>query len=224
MALSRDTTESASLLKQDLFGSVWLKHDQNGDAFICRDIRSAAWWTRPLARSLARREARTLKALDGLDGVPRLLRYDGEVLHRSFMAGEPMQQARPTDPTYFKAAQRLMFQVHRRGVAHNDTAKEPNWLVRADGSPGLIDFQLALLCPRRGRWFRVLAREDIRHLLKHKRTYAADALTGRQHAILARPAWTSRLWRRTVKPVYLFVTRRIFNWSDREGATDRGAR
>ncbi len=224
MAHSPDTTESASLLKHDLFGSVWLKHDSQGAAFICRDIRSAAWWTRPVARALARREARTLTALDGLDGLPRLLHFDRDVLHRSFMAGQPMHTARPVDPAYFKAAQRLLFQVHRRGVVHNDTAKEPNWLVRADGSPGLIDFQLALCRPRRGRWFGVLGREDIRHLLKHKRTYAADALTARQRAILARPAWTSRLWRRTVKPVYLFVTRRVFNWSDREGATDRGAR
>jgi hypothetical protein len=28
---------------------------------------------------------------------------------------------------------------------------------------------------------------------------------------------------KTVKPVYLFVTRRLFGWADREGAGDRGA-
>jgi hypothetical protein len=27
----------------------------------------------------------------------------------------------------------------------------------------------------------------------------------------------------TVKPVYLFVTRRVLRWSDREGAGDRGS-
>jgi hypothetical protein len=30
------------------------------------------------------------------------------------------------------------------------------------------------------------------------------------------------LFRSTVKPVYLFVTRRILGWSDREGAANRG--
>jgi hypothetical protein len=28
----------------------------------------------------------------------------------------------------------------------------------------------------------------------------------------------------TIKPVYLFVTRRLIGWADREGASDRGAR
>ena len=39
--------------------------------------------------------------------------------------------------------------LHRLGVAHNDLAKEPNWLV-AGGRPFLIDFQLAKVSPRRG--------------------------------------------------------------------------
>ena len=176
-----------------------------------------------MARALARREARTLRALAGLDGVPQLIDFDGRRLTRSYLPGRPMQRARPGDPAFFSAAQRLLFEVHRRNVVHNDTAKEPNWLVLDDGRPALIDFQLAGWRPRRGRLFRLLAREDIRHLLKHKRTYAADALTARERRILARPAWTSRLWRASVKPVYLFVTRRLLGWADREGANDRGS-
>ncbi|MFK8013961.1 MAG: serine/threonine protein kinase [Gammaproteobacteria bacterium] len=215
---------TVQLLKRDLFGSVSVVHNGAAESYICRDVTTAPWWTRPIARALARREARTLSRLDGLTGVPQLLHFDGLTLHRSYMAGEPMQVARPQNNAYFRAAQSLVFRMHRRGVVHNDTAKEPNWLVLADGSPGLIDFQLALCTQRRGRWFALLAREDIRHLLKHKRTYAPAALTARQQRILNTPAWTSRIWRRTVKPVYLFVTRRVLNWSDREGATDRGAR
>jgi hypothetical protein len=33
----------------------------------------------------------------------------------------------------------------------------------------------------------------------------------------------TRLWMASGKRVYLFVTRRIFRWRDREGAGDRGA-
>ena len=65
--------------------------------------------------------------------------------------------------------------MHRLGVAHNDLAKEPNLLVTTEGQPALVDFQLATITHQRGRLFRMLAREDIRHLLKHKRTYCADA-------------------------------------------------
>jgi hypothetical protein len=104
---------------------------------------------------------------------------------------------------------------------HNDLAKEPNFLVTADGRPAIIDFQLAWFCPRRGRLFRLLAREDLRHLLKHKRTYCPQFLTARERRILASPSWPARIWMKTGKPVYLFVTRRLLGWRDREGAGDR---
>jgi len=111
--------------------------------------------------------------------------------------------------------------LHGAGVLHNDLAKEPNWLVLPDGRPGLIDFQLAWVRHRRGRMFRLLGREDLRHALKHKRQYCAPSLSARERAILARPAWTSRLWMATGKKIYMFITRRILGWADREGAGDR---
>lgn len=212
---------ATAVLKEDLFGRVELFTDAAGTRHVRRDVRAAPWWTRWVARRLAAREARTLRALAGLAGVPRLLGWDGHVLQRSWLGGRPMHEARPRDPAYFGAARALLARIHERGVVHNDTAKEPNWLVLDDGSPGLIDFQLAGVSRRRGRAFRLLAREDMRHFLKHKRTYLPEHLTDDERERLATPAWTSRLWRRTVKPVYLWVTRRVLRWSDREGAGDR---
>jgi hypothetical protein len=85
----------------------------------------------------------------------------------------------------------------------------------------VVDFQLAVVHRRRGRLFRALAREDLRHLLKHKRSYRPDSLTRRQQQMLATPSPLSRTWKLTVKPVYWFVTRRLLGWADREGAADR---
>jgi serine/threonine protein kinase len=132
-----------------------------------------------------------------------------------------MQLARPRDPAYFRAARALLARLHRRGIAHNDLAKEPNWLVTPAGAPALVDFQLALVSHRRGRLFRTLGREDIRHLLKHKRSYCPALLTARERRILATPSAVSRAWMATGKRAYTFVTRRLFGWSDREGAGDR---
>jgi hypothetical protein len=84
-----------------------------------------------------------------------------------------------------------------------------------------VDFQLAMVSVRRGRLFRALAREDLRHLLKHKRTYCPERQTARERRILATPALHSRIWMATGKPVYRFVTRRLLGWEDREGASDR---
>ncbi|MDJ0757960.1 MAG: RIO1 family regulatory kinase/ATPase [Woeseiaceae bacterium] len=210
------------LLKKDTFGEV-SRLERDGEIVIRRDIRPAAVWVRWLARRLMYREARALAALEGVSGVPQLIDVNRMTLERTFVDGQPMQQGKPTDPRYFKQAAKLLRKLHRCGVVHNDLAKEPNILLTADSGVAFIDFQLAGHVNSRTRLFRALAREDIRHLLKHKRTYCADALTTREKAILSQPGLLSRLWMQTVKPVYLFITRRLLGWSDREGAGDRGS-
>jgi hypothetical protein len=207
-------------LKSDFFGSI-RRDTLHGRPCVLRDTTGSPWWTAWLARRLCRREARALERLAGLPGTPRLLAADAATLRREWIEGEPMQLAQPHDPDYFRAARALLVRLHRRGVAHNDLAKEPNWLVTPGGHPALVDFQLALVAPRRGRLFRTLGREDLRHLLKHKRSYCPDLLTARERRILATPSPAFRLWMAAVKPVYLFVTRRLFGWADREGAGDR---
>ncbi len=212
----------AKLLKSDLFGQVRLiRLPTTGELLVHRDTRLARWWLRPLSRLLAAREARALRAVKNIDCVPKLISWHAGLLERSWISGQPMQEARPRDPEYFAMAFRLLCRIHRAGVAHNDLAKEPNWLVAADGRPAVLDFQLAGIFPRRGRLFRLLAREDLRHFLKHKRYYCADSLTARERAILDEPAWHSRLWMATGKRLYLWITRRVLGWSDREGAGDR---
>jgi serine/threonine protein kinase len=133
-----------------------------------------------------------------------------------------MQHAKPTDPGYHRELLTLLARLHFQGITHNDLAKEPNLLVLPNGSPAILDLQLGRAVRKRGAWFRLLAREDLRHLLKHKRTYCPDFLTAREQRILATPSWPARAWRKTGKRVYMFVTRRLLKWQDREGAGDRG--
>jgi RIO-like serine/threonine protein kinase len=218
--------ESRQLLKRDAFGTACrIGFMQPGGAVDCveRDTQAARWWLRPVARRLAAREARALEALSGIEGVPALVLWDGRRLRRSWIEGAPMHRAGPRDPAYFRAALRLLRRLHAAGVLHNDLAKEPNWLVTQECRPALVDFQLAMRPRFRGLRFRALAYDDLRHVLKHKRTYCPDRLTRRQRAILARRSPVSALWARTGKPVYVFITRRLLGWSDREGAGDRGA-
>ncbi len=206
------------LLKADLFGTV--THDTE-HAMVVRDTRLARWWLAPLARTLARREARALAVLKGVDGIPEVIAFERGVLTRRYIAGDAMQCVRPRDPRYFREAQALVRRLHRHRIAHNDLAKEPNWLVTEEGRPALVDFQLASISRRRGRFFRMLAHDDLRHVLKHKRTYCPDHLTAHEQRVLATPSILSRTWMVTGKPVYLFITRRLLGWSDREGAGDR---
>lgn len=204
------------LLKADELGRIEIV-EREGVRMIRRDVAAARWWARLFARRAAAREARALVRLADVDGVPALLGWDGRELLRGYIAGAPMQQAQPRQRGYYRDALRLLARLHRRGIVHNDVAKEPNWLVRTDGSPALVDFQIAWTRGRRGRLFRLLAREDLRHLLKHKRTYCAAALSARQRAILQTPAPHSRLWRATGKRLYKLVARRVFGYWDNEG-------
>jgi len=208
------------LLKKDLFGEVW-RVQEHGKPAVLRDARPARWWLTWLARGLLRREAIALAALPDIDGIPQLMRHGSQTLLRSFLPGVAMHVGRPENASYFQDAARLLRRIHVAGVAHNDLAKEANILVSEDGSPAFVDFQLACYSARRGCLFRIAAREDIRHLLKHKRTYRPDLLTARELAILKSPSSISRAWMSLVKPIYLFVTRRLLGWADREGAADR---
>lgn len=217
--------EPERMLKADHFGQIVLAHSRGGDGILRKVIRRethhAPLWTRWLALLLLRREERALRHLRDLEGIPSLLNMERGQLTRAWLPGSPLQEAPPSDPQWFLDARRLLAQCHRRGVVHNDAAKEPNWLVLEDGGAGLVDFQLASVHLRRGRSFRTRRREDLRHLLKHKRTYFPHLLSARELKILSRPSWGSRAWRRWVKPTYHFVTRRVFGWEDREGAGDR---
>ncbi|MGB5245177.1 MAG: hypothetical protein WBN34_01400 [Woeseia sp.] len=210
----------SQLLKKDLFGQVSL-HIDDASTRIVRDTSAAPLATRWIARRLLAREGRALAAADGLPGVPELLLCERDRLERGFIDGEPLHRAKPPGPGYFRDAHRLLRRLHRHNIVHNDLAKEPNLLVTKTGAPAFIDFQLAWFCPRRGRLFRLLAREDLRHLLKHKRSYCPAQLTTREHHILASPSLPSRLWMATGKKLYLFITRRLLGWADREGAGDR---
>jgi RIO-like serine/threonine protein kinase len=226
VAIAVNEPTSRTVLKRDLLGTVCridapAQDSRAGFACIERDTRDARWWLRLAARRLAAREARALAALQQVPGIPRLLQWDGRRLQRSWLDGQPMHRNPPRDPAYYRDALRLIRRLHAAGVVHNDLAKEPNWLVAPDGSPAVVDFQLAMRPRYRGWRFRALAYDDLRHLLKHKRRYFPERLTRRQLAILRRRSAISALWARSGKPVYRFVTRRLLGWSDREGAGDR---
>jgi hypothetical protein len=207
------------LLKSDVFGRV-LRVDDT----VVRDAVHARPWARRIALHLMHREYRALARLalgSGIEGVPRALELDGSTLTRTWIHGAPMQIAKPRNPDYFRAALHLLRRVHAANVIHNDLAKETNWLVTPDGLPGLVDFQLAMTLTKRGALARALGHDDLRHLLKHKRTYLPERLTAREKRILDTPSLLSRAWMVSGKQVYLFVTRRLLRWRDREGAGDR---
>lgn len=209
--------------KRDAFSETVSGHLDGVADFpvVLRRLDGVPAYARPLAWFLARKEIRALKAVQGIAGCPVLVRVDRTGLLRSWTRGTPLHLARPAEARWYRDARRLLREMRRAGVTHNDIAKPQNWLMTPQGRAAVIDFQLASVHRRRGKLFRVMAREDLRHLLKQKRAYAPHLLTPAEKKMLARKALPARLWMATGKRVYNFVTRRLMNWSDSEGTGDR---
>lgn len=209
--------------KRDVFSETISGHLEGRPEakVVLRKLSGVPWWARPVAWYLARKEIRGLRAVSGIQGVPELLRVDREGLLRSWSHGTPLQLARPDQRAWYADARRLLREMRRRGVTHNDIAKPQNWLMTPDGRAAVIDFQLASVHRRRGKLFRVMAREDLRHLLKQKRAFAPHLLTVSEMRMLKRKSLPARLWMATGKRAYNLVTRGLMNWSDGEGTEDR---
>jgi hypothetical protein len=229
--LSGGAAPGAALLKEDALGRVERLVGERGALVRRVACGGRLPGSRFVARLLLGRERRALLALASGGGaelrVPRLVEdaearqaagpatanggagrvpRPGDVLLRSWIEGLPLHRATELPEDFFDLLDELVLAVHRRGVCHNDLHKEQNILVGRDGRPWLVDFQLASVHRRlpAGR-----AREDLRHVQKHRRRYTRDGrgpqggppvATGVGHGLERGPV--ARLWRRAVKPVY----------------------
>jgi hypothetical protein len=228
MALTSDIASrwtSGTVLKRDVFSTVerGCFRTSAGDVdAVLRRIDEVPWWSYALARHLFTRERQALARAGALDVAPPLLFAGRHVLVRGWIEGLPLHLAKPHgELDYFRSAKAALRKLHRAGICHNDLAKEQNWLRGRDGCAYLTDFQLAAHFPRRNRMFRIAAYEDLRHLLKHKRRYAPQALTSSERRVLANKSLLTRIWMATGKKVYYWITRDVLHFADREGSGPR---
>jgi len=222
--LSARWTEGV-LLKRDVFSTVErgrFRDDAGEVDAVLRRLDQVPLWSYPLARHLFARERRALALARDLDVGPKLLWAGRSALVRGFIDGVALHLAKPRgDIAYFRSAKLALRKLHRAGICHNDLAKEQNWLRGSNGRAYVTDFQLAACFKTRSRLFRIAAYEDLRHLLKHKRSYAPQALTPMERKILARKSFVASIWLKTGKKVYQAITRGLFNFTDREGGGRR---
>ncbi len=220
--------QAITVLKRDQLGRVERIEGAQGACVRRVACGSSVPLSGLFARLCARRERRALEALAGLEGVPRLVHdaalenaHPGLVVLRSWIEGRPLARAEELPEDFFEHLDRLVAALHARGVCHNDLHKEQNILVGPDGLPFLVDFQLASVHARRGGLFSSRVREDLRHVEKHRRRYTrlgrgprGESQAGAGAAY--RRSWIARAWKRGVKPLYEFATRRVLGTRDGE--------
>lgn len=136
---------------------------------------------------LWRREMHFGRATASVPNVARVLGSYGETgIVREFIPGrnlrEHTQQGHSVDAAFFPTLRKTLDALHALGISHNDLSKPENVLVRENGGPVLIDFQIAV-GPSRiplWAWFKrrvipTMQRSDHYHLTKlHRRTRVTD--------------------------------------------------
>jgi hypothetical protein len=216
---------SGVVLKRDPFSTVergrFATPAGEVDA-VLRRIDEVPWWSFVVAHHLFRRERKALAIAGDLGIAPPLLFAGRRVLVRGWIDGIALQIAKPFgDRAYFRSARAALRKLHRAGVCHNDLSKQQNWLRGSDGRAYLTDFQLATCFARRGRLFRILAYEDLRHLLKHKHRYVQDAFTATEWRIRDRKSGITRTWMATGKRIYNTLVHGVLGFADLEGGGPR---
>ena len=197
------------------------------------------WILRPLAGWISRREYRLYQRVADLPGIPALGPCYGRrgYLHR-FIEGKTLHEiekdireqfhvvvghpdfglhATSLAPDFFDQLIALVQEIHRRRIFYADMNKRGNIICSTEGKPYLIDFQICLRIPRCGGWlgrlgeklFQRLAREDLYHLYKHKKTFQPQRLTEQEHRLAQRSTLNKR-YRQFLWQPYIVLKRLIY--------------
>ena len=208
---------SRVVLKRDLFSTVergFFTTPLGEIEAVLRRIDQVPWWSFAIAYHLFARERSALAIAGKLGIAPPLLFAGRRVLIRGWIEGVALQTAKPYgDRAFFASAKAALRALHRAGICHNDLSKQQNWLRGRDGRAYLMDFQLASCFSRRSRLFRLLAYEDLRHLLKHKHRYLIEEFTPAEWRMRARKTGLTALWMLTAKPAYELIMHRVFGYA-----------
>jgi hypothetical protein len=215
-------------IKHDFWAATgfYARADDPSDRVVLKINRNEPFLGLPLiaiGRWLCEREVRIYRALSDLPNVPRLVDRCGEAgfIH-TLVPGRPLDRKQPVSDSFFPELQGLMTQVHARGIAYVDANKPQNILLGDDGRPYLIDFQISFDLATLGDNFMSrailarLQREDIYHILKHKRKMRPDQLTIEEASQAQRQSLFIKLHRAVTKP-YFMIRRPLMRWLNRTG-------
>ena len=172
---------------------------RDGEQWVVKDFRSRAFVVRnTIGRFLVRREHHALSKVAGLAGVPAdAFRIDAHALAYRYIPGTPLDRVveERKGPEFFLAFERLLGEVHARGVVHLDVRNGRNVLITEAGRAALIDFQAHLgTAHLPGALRRWLERLDMSGVYKHWERLHPQSLGEARIALLASMNRWRRLW------------------------------
>lgn len=177
--LSRGRAANADVRLLEIAGQKW----------VVKDFSACPWWVRQIFGPwMISRELYALQLLSDIAGIPQhATRIDRQAFTYHFIEGSPISGLgkNKLSPEFFIAYEKLVLQMHQRGIAHLDLRNTGNVLCGEDGQPILIDFQSWLKLPR---WLPFLARflckVDLSGVYKLWNSYLPNTMGAERQAVL----------------------------------------
>ncbi len=171
-----------------------------GRTLMVKDVREKPFifrWT--LGLWLIRKEWKIYLRLKGIQGIPDgVVRIDRFAFAMEFVEGKPIERQETLASAFFSDLERMLKEVHGRGVVHLDLRHKGNILVSEEGKPYLIDFNSSISFLEKGflrRFlFPLLRWVDYGGFLKLKERVSPSLLTCEEIAFLKKLRRLRKLW------------------------------
>jgi hypothetical protein len=183
------------------FGKPDLKQvEVNGLSLMVKDVGEKHFFLRwTLGLWLIHKEWKVYSRLVGIKGVPRPIeRIDRFAFAMEFIPARPISKGEPFPSSFFLDLEKVLREVHARGVVHMDLRHKGNILISEKGEPFLIDFNSSFAFQEKGMLrrylFPFLRWVDYGGLLKLKKRIFPSFLTPDETAFLRKFDRIRRLW------------------------------
>jgi RIO-like serine/threonine protein kinase len=196
-----DFQNSECLIRGNAFGKPDLNRvEVKGQTLMIKDAGKKNFFLRwTLGYWLIHKEWKIYSRLSGIRGIPKAIeRIDRFAFAMEFILGRPIQRGEPLPPSFFCDLERVLKEIHSRGVVHLDLRHKGNILVSENGEPFLIDFNSSL-CLRENGFLRrflfpILRWVDCGGLLKLKERVSPSLMTSEELSLLKRFNRLRKLW------------------------------
>jgi len=190
-----------SVRKGNLFGKPDLSRvEREGRVLLVKDVGEKPFifrWT--LGLWLIQKEWKIYLRLAGIPGIPQPIeRIDRFAFAVEWVDGKPIDRGEPLPASFFENLERILSDLHSRGVAHLDTRHKGNILISERGEPYLIDFNSSFSFVEKG-WLRryffpLLLWVDHGGFLKLKQRVSPATMTPQEVTFLKRFNRWRKLW------------------------------
>lgn len=197
----KDFERGAVCILEGRFGKPDLSRAEvEGRVLMVKDVRRRnpfLRWT--LGLWLIHKEWEIYTRLKGTPGVPEPIeRIDRLAFAMEFVPGRPIQRGEALTSSFFSDLERILRDIHLKGVVHLDLRHKGNILISDRGEPFLIDFNSSFSFKEKGflrsYLFPILRWVDDGGLLKLKERVSPSSMTPEEINSLKRFNRLRKLW------------------------------